>query len=41
MKKTGALVSAQAVSAPPAFEVPSIRVIITPSMKSAFWNSSA
>ena len=40
LKKTGAFVSAQAVSAPPAFAVPSILVIITPSIDNAFWNSS-
>jgi len=39
MKKTGAFVSAQAVRAPPAFEVPSILVMITPSIDNAFWNS--
>ncbi len=41
MKNTGAFVSAHAVRAPPAFEVPSILVIITPSIERAFWNSSA
>jgi len=41
MKNTGAFVSAHAVRAPPAFDVPSIRVIITPSTDRAFWNSWA
>jgi len=36
MKKTGAFVSAHAVRAPPAFDVPSILVIITPSIDRAF-----